>query len=281
MFFSENNPTLPNRLGQNSKDKLIDKSAIANFISAQGKPKLAPVAVVIAAYGEKDNIGSVVKSIPSRICGLEVSVVVIVDGKNDGTAEIVRKAGGFAVVTGVNRGQGTAFRLGYLMARKYGAEYIVTADGDGQTEPNDLAVVLLPVVQDEADFVNGSRRLGSTSAAWTVRNVGVYLFSNLVSLLTGIKVTDTANSIRAMHAKLTKELTLNEPQYQAPEMLISAIMSGARYAERPTTVHARKSGKSKKGNNFVYGYRYSKVLLHTWWREKMSSRQKGKPPTAV
>jgi len=268
MFFSDNTPTPQKRPIRYSKDKLIDESAIADFISVQGVPKLAPVTVVIAAYNEKDNISSVIKTMPSKICGLEASILVVVDGEDDGTAEIVRKAGRLVVVTGVNRGQGAALRLGYLLARKYGSIYIVTADGDGQTDPNDLAVVLQPVVQGQADFVNGSRRLGPKRVAWTIRNVGIYIFGNLVTLLTGTKVTDTANSIRAMHAELTGQLALNEPQYQAPEILISAIMNGARYAERPTTVHARKTGKSKKGGNFTYGYRYSKVLLRTWWREK-------------
>jgi glycosyltransferase involved in cell wall biosynthesis len=270
MFFTENKPTPHKQRIRYSKDKLIDRAAITEFISIQGVPKLAPVTVVIAAYQEKDNIGSVVKSIPSRICGLRTSILVVVDGEDDGTAEIVREAGYLVVVTGVNRGQGAALRLGYFMTRQYGATYIVTADGDGQTDPSDLAVVLQPVVQGKADFVNGSRRLGSTPVTWTVRNVGIYIFSKLVTLLTGTEVTDTANSIRAMHAELTGRLTLNEPQYQAPEILISAIMSGARYAERPTTVHARKTGSSKKGGNFTYGYRYSKALLRTWWREKTS-----------
>ena len=268
MFFSDNKPTPQKRRIRYSKDKLIDESAIADFISVQGVPKLAPVTVVIAAYNEKDNIDSVIKTMPLKICGLKASILVVVDGEDDGTAEIVRKAGHLVVVTGVNRGQGAALRLGYFLARKYGSIYIVTADGDGQTDPNDLAVVLQPVMQGQADFVNGSRRLGSKRVAWTVRNVGIYIFGNLVTLLTGTKVTDTANSIRAMHAELTGRLALNEPQYQAPEILISVIMSGARYAERPTTVHARKTGKSKKGSNFTYGYRYSKVLLRTWWREK-------------
>ncbi len=273
MSISANKRPPLSRAEINSRDKRIDKAAITDLISLQGIPKLAPATVVIAAYHEKDNIAKVVSSIPSRMCGLKVSVLVIIDGEDDGTAEIVRRAGCLAVVTGINRGQGAALRLGYFIARKYGASYIITADGDGQTDPGDLAVVLEPAVLGEADFVNGSRRLGATHSTGLVRNIGVFLFSKLMSLLTGTKVTDTANSVRAMRAELTGHLTLNEPQYQAPEMLLSVIMSGARYAERPVTVHARVSGRSKKGGNFAYGYGYSKVFLLTWLREKRSLRR--------
>ncbi|MDA8291259.1 MAG: glycosyltransferase family 2 protein, partial [Actinomycetota bacterium] len=82
------------------------------------------------------------------------------------------------------------------------------------------------------------------------------------------RVTDTANPIRAMRAELTERLLLDEPQYQASELLIGAIMSGARYAERPVTMHARASGRSKKGGNLSYGYRYGRVFVGTWWRER-------------
>lgn len=255
-----------------SLDALVDDVAIADLIEKQGTPELAPVAVVIAAYKERDNIGAVVTSIPKRLCDLEVSVVVVIDGEEDGTADIVRKAGHLAVVAPVNRGQGAALRLGYRVARQYGATYIVTADADGQTEPDDLGVVLEPVVRGEADFVNGSRRLGVTHSTGRMRNTGVYLFGKLITALTGTPVTDTANPIRAMRAELTAKLVLDEQQYQASELLIGAVMSGARYAERPVTMHARTSGRSKKGGNFTYGYRYGNVFLRTWWRERRRQR---------
>nr|MDA8290283.1 glycosyltransferase family 2 protein [Actinomycetota bacterium] len=212
-------------------DALVDDVAIADLLAVEGAVRLAPVAVVIASYKERENIGAVVTAIPKRICDLDVSVVVVVDGEEDGTAAIVRAAGHVAVVAPVNRGQGAALRLGYRIAREHGATYVVTADADGQTDPEDLAVVLEPVVDGEADFVNGSRRLGSTRSTGTVRNTGVLLFGMLITLLTGTRVTDTANPIRAMRAELTERLLLDEPQYQASELLIGAIMSGDRDGE--------------------------------------------------
>jgi hypothetical protein len=76
-----------------------------------------------------------------------------------------------------------------------------------------------------------------------------------------------------MSAELTGKLRLEEPQYQASEVLISAILSGARYGEVPVTMRARSSGRSKKGGNLLYGYRYGKVVLRTWRRERRSARR--------
>ncbi len=256
------------RRSRRALDALVDDAAVEEMARAHGRVCLAPVAVVMAAYKEADNIASVVTAIPKLLCGLERSVVVVVDGEDDGTAAIVREAGHLASVAPVNRGQGAALRLGYRIARERGATYIVTADADGQVRPEDLEVVLGPVVEGTADFVNGSRRLGATHSTGLVRNVGERVFGLLVTVLTGVRVTDTANPIRAFPAELTARLVLDEPQYQASELLIGAVMRGARYAERPVTMRARASGRSKKGGNLAYGYRYGKVFFGTWWRER-------------
>lgn len=249
-------------------DGLIDDVALKEFASYHGAPEFAPVVVVIAAYHERDNIGGVVESVPHELCGLPVSVLVVVDGEEDGTAEIVRKLGQFCVIAPVNRGQGAALRLGYRLARLGGARYLITADADGQSDPDDLAVVLQPIVDGVADFVSGSRTLGKSESKDAVRSAGIRFFSVLISGLTRTKVTDTANPIRAMRAELPEKLTLDEPQYQSSELLISALFHGARYAERPVTMRARSSGASKKGHNFVYGLRFTRVVFGTWWRER-------------
>lgn len=252
---------------------LVDSVAIEEFLSAHPDPALPRVAIVIAAYKEAENIAAVISTLPRELCGLEAKAIVVVDGEEDGTAAIVREHGHYAVIAPVNRGQGAALRLGYQVARRFGAEFIVTADADGQTEAKDLATVLEPVVMGEADFVNGSRRLGRTESTDTVRNLGVLVYATLISALAQTKVTDTANPIRAMRAELTERLVLDEPQYQASELLLSAIFAGVRFAERPVTMRERAGGVSKKGGNLVYGYRYGTVVLRTFIRERRAGHK--------
>jgi len=62
-------------------------------------------------------------------------------------------------------------------------------------------------------------------------------------------------------------VTLNQPQYQSAELLIGAHSHGFRIAEVPGTMHLRAAGSTKKGGNLVYGMRYARVVLGTWWRE--------------
>ncbi|GLZ11473.1 hypothetical protein Acsp04_17080 [Actinomadura sp. NBRC 104425] len=265
----------------NEKVEDVDEAALAAFRAEYGT-RLPPVAIVIAAYNEQDGIGEVVGAIPATVGGHETATIVVVDGSTDDTAQVARKHGAMVCDVPVNRGQGAALRLGYRIAREGGAEYIVTTDADGQYDPAHIERVLAPVLSGEADFVTGSRRLGRQETYDRVRRTGVYVFAWVVSLLTGQRVTDTSFGLRAMRAEVTGAVTLNQPQYQASELLIGVISRGYRVKEVPATMRLRTAGTTKKGGNLVYGYRYSRVVFGTWWRERRAARGRrpGRPPSA-
>jgi glycosyltransferase involved in cell wall biosynthesis len=246
----------------------VDTAAEADFAHHHGSPRLAPLTVVIAACNEADNIGPVLDAIPPQVYGLDVSVLVVVDGGDDGTEEVVRSRGAYACVAPVNRGQGAALRLGYRMALDHGARYLATTDADGQYDAGELAGLVQPLVDDEADLVTGSRRLGSSHVGDRVRTAGVVVFASLITVLTRQRVTDPAFGLRAMKAEVPAALTLEQSQYQAAELLVAAILAGYRVAERPGVMRPRTSGATKKGSNLRYGYRYARVVLATWLRDR-------------
>jgi len=85
-------------------------------------------------------------------------------------------------------------------------------------------------------------------------------------------VTDTSFGFRAMRAGIPATVTLTQPQYQSAELLVGVLRRGYRVVERPMTMRRRGGGHSKKGNNLVYGARYARVVLGTWWRERKTTR---------
>ncbi len=248
----------------------VDRSALAGFRDRYGEPRFAPVVVVVAAYNEAGGLPRVLATMPSTVCGLGVDVVVVDDGSADDTAAVVAQAhgGAYAVTCCVNRGQGAALRLGYGVARSHGARYIITTDADGQYDPADFPTVLAPVIDDTADFVTGSRRLGHHHVDDRLRRAGVYVFAWAVSALVRQRLTDTSFGLRAMRAEVTAAVTLDQPQYQSAELLIGVHAHGYRIAEVPGTMRVRTAGSSKKGGNLVYAVRYARVVFDTWRRER-------------
>lgn len=245
-------------------------AAVRAFRERHPDLALGPVAVVIPAYDEQDAIGGVLAAIPDRYCGLAVSTIVVDDGSRDRTGAVARDNGALVARREPNGGQGAAFQIGYRIAREHGARFIVTLDADGQWDPADVPGVLQPVVDGEADLVLGSRVLGVSENRARLRNLGVRVYSALVRLLTGARVTDTSSGLRAMRAELTGVVPQHEPQYQASELLLGALACGYRVAERPVVMHQRAAGESKKGHDVLYGLRYGQVLVRTWWRTRRS-----------
>ncbi|MGH9110623.1 MAG: glycosyltransferase family 2 protein [Acidimicrobiales bacterium] len=231
--------------------------------------KLSPVAALICAYEEEGNIGHVLARVPSTACGLGVTPVVVVDGGDDATERVAREAGAVTLAFPVNLGHGVALRAGYDLCVGAGAQYVVTLDADGQNDPQEMPTLLQPLLDDEADFVVASRRLGADRSDDRYRQAGVVFFAWLMNRLTGASLTDTSNGYRALRAAVLADVAprLEQDQYQTAELLITALARGWRVDQRPAVWHERLSGRSKKGGNLLYGLRYATVIYRTWARE--------------
>ncbi|MGI9093109.1 MAG: glycosyltransferase family 2 protein [Mycobacteriales bacterium] len=250
----------------------VVNAALRSFHHDHPDLTIAPLVVLIAAYDEADNIAQVVDEVPEKIAGVPVSLLVIDDGSADDTAEIAASHGALVCRLPINRGHGVALRLGYRIAREGSARYIATLDADGQWNPADLPAMVALLEADQADFVIGSRKLGSTENTDHVRNVGMAFFGRLISTLTRSKITDSSSGLRVMRTEITAVVTQVQPQYQTSELLIGAISHGYRVAEVPTVMRRRISGHSKKGGNMFYGARYTRVVVSTWLRERRTAR---------
>jgi glycosyltransferase involved in cell wall biosynthesis len=251
----------------------VERDAAGAFLALHPPAAGAALAVVIPAYNEEGTVAEVVAEIPAKVAGLATEVIVVVDGAKDQTAAQALAAGALVCDVPVNRGQGAALRLGYWLARARGAEVIATIDADGQYEAEELAKVVQPILDGKADFVSGSRRLGSELTTDPVRHAGVIVFGAIFSLMVRHRVTDPACGLRAVRPELTATVILEQPQYQASELMISAALHGFRLAEVPTTMRDRAgyAGRTKKDGNLRYGLRFARAAAHTWWRDRGAS----------
>jgi glycosyltransferase involved in cell wall biosynthesis len=245
--------------------------AMARFNRDYPDFKPDDVVASICAYEEENNIGDVLAKMPATVDGNAYTTLVVVDGGEDKTAEVARSFPGVKVIEfPVNLGHGVALQVTYRYCIDNAVKYVVTLDADGQNDPAEIPEVLAPLVRDESDFVVASRVLGEDKTSDVVRKSGVRFFSFVMNHMTGANLTDTSTGYRALRVTMLADVIdrLTQEQYQTAELLITCLKRGWRASEVPTVWYPRASGTTKKGKNWLFGFRYARVVFGTWWRER-------------
>ncbi len=229
-------------------------------------PQGKRIVVISPAYNEAENVGAVIHAMPSEVEGHVVVPILVDDRSDDGTAEVARAAGALVTSLPVRRGGGLALRVGYDIALRLGADIVVSMDADGQHQPEELSTLIKPIVEGQADHVNGSRMLGDYERGPWVRHLGVHFFSWVVTLLTGQRVTDISSGYRATRADTLRKLILEQDQFWTSEVTIEALRQHARIVEVPVTFLTRRGGESKKPKSLRYAWYFTKAIAKTWLR---------------
>ena len=224
------------------------------------------VAILIPAYNEADNIGTVLEQLPAEVLGEPTAVLVVDDGSRDGTADVAEAAAAVVARHVINRGGGAALRTGYRLLADSGAKIVVTLDADGQHLPAEMPRLVEPVLSGEVAVAHGSRVLGEAEANHPAREMGIVFFNRVVSFITRTRVTDCSNGYRAVRADVLPSLVLRQEQFHTSEFMIEAIKRGIPAKEVPVTVVARLSGHSKKPAVVRYGMGFTNAIVRTWLR---------------
>ncbi|MBI2651800.1 glycosyltransferase family 2 protein [Candidatus Woesearchaeota archaeon] len=223
------------------------------------KPK--SLSVLIPCYNEEDNIAECIKRIPSMPWKYEV--IVIDDGSKDDTAKIARYAKrnnpNLKVVSyKPNHGKGYAIRKGMENAK---GDVAIILDADMATQPEEIPLVVKPIFDGNADFVNGSRLIYpmEKGAMKLLHIPGNKIFALLVSMIAGKKLTDSLCGFKAFKIKpfLGK---LKEDSWPDFELLIKAKRFGMKIEEIPIHYKPRIAGVSKM-KTFRHGYKMLKMLI--------------------
>jgi hypothetical protein len=250
---------------------LLDRSLRASTIEAilpadDIDARLKRIMVIIPALNEADNLATLLPRIPAQIGGMDVGVLVVDDGSTDTTTEVALDHGCLVARNLVNRGQGAASRVGYGFLARRNVTIGVTLDADNQHDPNEIVRLVEPILAGRYDLVIGSRVLGDADRDNAVRSLGVTVFSRLVSLLSGTRITDCSSGFKAFRIDQIAKLDLREDQFQSSEVLISAAKKGLKIGEVPIHIRRREFGISRKGTDLTYALLFLKTMARTWWR---------------
>jgi len=224
------------------------------------------IMVIIPAYNEAENLKELLNKIPDKVKGKNIGVLVVDDGSSDNTKDVVLQAGYLVAQNKINRGQGAASRLGYDVLLRNNIRIGVTMDADNQHLPEEIEKLAVPVINNEYDLVIGSRILGESYKGSLMRDTGIHVFTKIINLITGLRLTDCSSGFRAFNVNKMSSLNLREDQFQTAEVIVEAAKKGLKIGEVPITIVKRKHGTSKKGRDIKYGLFFAKTVLKSWWR---------------
>jgi glycosyltransferase involved in cell wall biosynthesis len=222
------------------------------------------ISVVIPTLNEAQAIGEVVSAIPKD----RVQDIFVVDnGSTDDTAKQATLAGA-RVILEPRRGYGSACMAGANAARN--SDIIVFLDGDRSDDPRQLDAIAMPVLQDQADLVIGSR-IGGVLEKGSMPlhgQLGNRLIVFLLRLLYGVYITDIG-SFRAIKTDDLFDLKMEQMTYGWPsEMVVKAARKGLRIQSIPIN-YRRRIGVSKvtgslKGTIMATYYMFLVPLKYLW-----------------
>lgn len=237
------------------------------------------ILIIIPAHDEEGRVGAVIRGAKSVLPQAEI--VVIDDHSQDGTAREALEAGAVVLKHAINLGYGAGLETGYLYAVSKGYECVLQMDGDGQHLPEELPVLLGPVVAGDADVVIGSRHLGGGCGYETtfMRRLGQRLSGGIVRLLTGMELTDVTSGFQCL-SKRTIDFFLSgifPTDFPDADVVLMAHFAGLRVREVPVKMVSRTEGASMHSNlrPIYYGMKmilsiFIVLMSYGRWRKHVS-----------
>lgn len=241
--------------------------------------KLVRVAIIIPCFNEQDSVLNLFNEInklnfPEHII---IKPIFINDCSSDDTKKILIQNNIHHLNLPVNLGIGGAVQTGFKYALRNKFDIAVQMDGDGQHPPSELEKVILPIINNEADVVIGSRYLlkeGFQSSQ--LRRVGINYFRWFNKKLVGVTVNDSTSGYRALNKKALQIVCNYYPdEYPEPETIILYALNNLKIQEVPVIMRERQGGESsiKTYKTIYYMFKVTLGIIFLYIRLKFNGKR--------
>ena len=215
------------------------------------------VLLIVPAHNEEESLPRTLAEVRAVVPDLDL--LVVDDGSYDGTSRVARASGVEVVRHPVNLGVGGALQTGFRWAYEHGYDIGVQLDADGQHDPSYLSALLAPVIEGRCNVSIGSRYLAHTGYRAPIhRRLGMLLFSGIVRMALGQRITDTTSGFRAYDRSVMEVCRLDFPKdFPDAPLLISLARRGFLLLEVPVEMRERIAGRSfyTLGKQLYYPYK--------------------------
>jgi glycosyltransferase involved in cell wall biosynthesis len=211
------------------------------------------LSILIPLYNEEEFVATLLARVLAAPlpAGLERELVVVDDGSNDGSAQVVEAMAAaepriMLLRHARNRGKGAAVRTAVAAAR---GEFAIIQDADLEYDPNEYGKLLTPLLDGRADVVYGSRFLvaGERRVLYFWHAIANHFLTGLCNLVADLNLTDMETCYKAFRTSLVKSIPIRSDRFGLePEITIKLAKREVRIYETPVSYHGRTYEEGKK-----------------------------------
>ena len=202
------------------------------------------VIACIPAFNEEQHIASVVRS-----CSKHVDKVIVCnDGSTDNTASEANSSGAYVINHLANMGKGKSMKSLFELCELMNADIVVTIDGDGQLDPNEIPKLIQPIKEKNSDIVIGNR-FKSNNKIPKYRKFGNDMLDKITKMASKLQIEDTQSGFRAYSKKAIEKIHFTTNGFGADaEILLSALEQELMISEEPVIVIYDTGGRTSTKN---------------------------------
>ena len=182
--------------------------------------KFKDIYVIVPAFNEQN----VIKDIINNLLKNFSNVIVINDGSNDKTLEIINDLDIKILSHEINLGVGAAVQTGFdYVSDIPDAKAVITFDADGQHLVDDAVAMAKEILICDEGIIFGTRFPKHSKNIPKVKRIVLKLIAKITDLVTGVKLSDAHNGLKAYKVSTIKELELQFSSYSYESELITQV----------------------------------------------------------
>lgn len=223
--------------------------------------KFKDIYVIVPAFNEQN----VIKDIINNLLKNFSNVIVINDGSNDKTLEIINDLDIKILSHEINLGVGAAVQTGFdYVSDIPDAKAVITFDADGQHLVDDAVAMAKEILICDEGIIFGTRFPKHSKNIPKVKRIVLKLIAKITDLVTGVTLSDAHNGLKAYKVSTIKELELQFSSYSYESELITQVAKKKiEYKEMSTDIKYT-SYSIKKGQKLLNGLLIIEDLLKLW-----------------